>query len=307
MTLSSRLSELIHACFTGIWIESHEHEDALAEITTLCRAESWRFACWDIEQGLTVVGQEPVADISPSDPLAAIRSLAAFSGSEEPALLVLVNFHRFLQSAEVVQALAKQIAVGKQNRTFVVILSPVVQVPTELDKQIIVVEHPLPGREQLQDIASGIATMPEEMPQRTELERLLDAAAGLTRYEAESRDAVGTEIPNAKKERPDVAAPRRRQIRRPRWSGCRESVLQARPAPDCGQLSACAASWHPAVVAAWLRQVALLQGPGERSRPADDHTRHRQLARIARRPVRGQHPPGTTHHRRHGAGGRVSG
>ena len=40
MQLASKLVELIRACFTGIWIESHEHEDALAEVaqrTLACR------------------------------------------------------------------------------------------------------------------------------------------------------------------------------------------------------------------------------------------------------------------------------
>ena len=31
MSLSQRLAEHVRACFTGLWIESHEHEDALAE------------------------------------------------------------------------------------------------------------------------------------------------------------------------------------------------------------------------------------------------------------------------------------
>jgi hypothetical protein len=43
MTLSQRLAEYVRACFTGLWIESHEHEDALAEIAQLCRAENWRW------------------------------------------------------------------------------------------------------------------------------------------------------------------------------------------------------------------------------------------------------------------------
>ena len=30
MRLADRLSELIRACFTGLWVESHEHDDALA-------------------------------------------------------------------------------------------------------------------------------------------------------------------------------------------------------------------------------------------------------------------------------------
>ena len=37
MTLSQRLLEYVSACFTGLWIESHEHEDALREIAQMCR------------------------------------------------------------------------------------------------------------------------------------------------------------------------------------------------------------------------------------------------------------------------------
>ena len=40
MPLSEQLTEYIAACFTGIWIESHEHEDALAEIGRLCHDSS---------------------------------------------------------------------------------------------------------------------------------------------------------------------------------------------------------------------------------------------------------------------------
>jgi len=52
----------ISACFTGIWIESHEHEDALSEIAQLCRDEDWRLASWNIDRGLHVAGSVvPVA------------------------------------------------------------------------------------------------------------------------------------------------------------------------------------------------------------------------------------------------------
>ena len=57
-----------------------------------------------------------------------MNSLATPEGT---AILVLQNFHRFLHSAEIVQALAQQIVAGKQNRTILVILSPVVQLPVE--------------------------------------------------------------------------------------------------------------------------------------------------------------------------------
>jgi len=40
--------------------------------------------------------------------------------------------------------MVRQITLGKQNRTFLVVLSPVVQIPTELEKLMVVVEHGLP-------------------------------------------------------------------------------------------------------------------------------------------------------------------
>ena len=125
MTLTQRLTEYISACFTGLWIQSHEHEDALAEIAKLCRDQNWRLAVWDIASGLQIPGQNTPADAGGSDPLAAIRSINALASPDSSAILVLTNFHRFLNSPEIIQALAKQISTGKANRTFIVILSAV--------------------------------------------------------------------------------------------------------------------------------------------------------------------------------------
>ena len=185
MTLAERLAEYVRACFSGIWIESCEHEDALTEIARLCHEESWRLATWGIDRGLRMQGNAEQSVDAAGDPLAAIRSLSALAMPDGAALVVLCNFHRFLGSVEIVQALATQITAGKQNRTFVVVLSPVVDVPVELQKQFVVLEHELPDLEQLGEIARGIATEEDELPGEDEFERVLDAAAGLTRYEAE--------------------------------------------------------------------------------------------------------------------------
>ncbi len=187
MSLCRRLSEYISACFTGLWVQSHEHEDAMTEMAQMCRENDWRLAVWDIHRGLSIQRQNDASvDTGTNDPLAAIRSLDALGSTDGASLLLLVNFHRFLQSPEVIQALAVQINKGKQNRTFIVILSPVVSIPVELEKLFVVVEHDLPCRDQLHEIARGIATEQDELPAGAQLDLLLDAAAGLTRYEAES-------------------------------------------------------------------------------------------------------------------------
>src|SRR4051812_35761876 len=147
MSLSQRLAEYVAAAFTGIWVQSHEHPDALAEVARLCRDRQWSLASWDVDRGLVTGGQQAAAAAGATgDPVAAIRSVNALARPESSALLVLPNFHRFLQSAEVVQALAHQVQAGKANRSFVVVLSPVVQIPVELEKHFVVVEHDLPDR-----------------------------------------------------------------------------------------------------------------------------------------------------------------
>jgi hypothetical protein len=193
MSLSRKLSEHVAACFTGLYVVSHEHEDALAGIARLCKERSWRLAVWDVDRGLRVgggTGEASPPGAGAADPLAALRALPAMASEDSSALLVLPNFHRFLGSAEVVQAVAHAVAAGKQGRTFVVVLSPVVQIPAELEKLFAVIEHELPDRAQLEAIARGIATQPGELPDGDGLGAVLDAAAGLTRYEAEGALAL---------------------------------------------------------------------------------------------------------------------
>ncbi|MGL4942084.1 MAG: AAA family ATPase [Thermoguttaceae bacterium] len=165
--LTNNLRNYIAACFSGLWIETFEPDEAIREIETLCNAESWNHSVWDV---------------SVSDPLTAVKSAETLGDGETPQLIVLRNFHRFLGSIEVVQAVERQIQRGKVSRTFLIVLAPGVQIPVELEKLFVVVEHPLPDKEQLRQIATDIAG---ELPDDVNTTRVLEAAAGLTRMEAE--------------------------------------------------------------------------------------------------------------------------
>ena len=124
--------------------------------------------------------------MSAPDPLAAVRAVGSLATPDGTSLFVFRNLHRFLGSIEIVQALDSAIAAGKQARTILVVLEPVVQVPAELERQFVVLEHELPGRDQLAQIARSIATEPGELPGGEDLDAVLDSAAGLTRMEAEN-------------------------------------------------------------------------------------------------------------------------
>ncbi|MCA9124639.1 MAG: AAA family ATPase [Planctomycetales bacterium] len=157
----------------------------MADISRICGEEQWHLATWDIERGLAVSGHTTAASAAATDPLAAIRIVNSLATPDGVALLVLTNFHRFLNSAEVIQAMVRQVTDGKRNRTFLIVLSPLVQLPLELEKLFVVLEHELPDREQIEQIARGIATEEGELPDGDQLQRVLDSAVGLTRYEVE--------------------------------------------------------------------------------------------------------------------------
>ena len=134
MTLAERLQELVRAAFSGIYVQSFEHDDAVAEIARLCRDEHWTLAAWDVDRGLALAGGQAAPEAT--DPLAAVRAArelanlnASASSHSDPSsstpspdgagLLILRNFHRFLGAPEIVQALLSVPFEAKQSRSVV--------------------------------------------------------------------------------------------------------------------------------------------------------------------------------------------
>jgi hypothetical protein len=154
-TLASRLHELISACFTGIWVQTHEPHEATRELTSLCRQENWRLGVWNCDSGV----QFPIEQIvipgvtETQDPLAVIRAMPQVAQGSGTTILLFENLHRFQSSVELIQAAARQTLAGKHNRALIVVLAPVTQIPAELDKLFVCVDHELPDHSQREEIA----------------------------------------------------------------------------------------------------------------------------------------------------------
>ena len=135
------MNELIRACFAGIWIESHEHSmpSPNCRPCAVRKTGDWPF-------GISTAG---FAARWRSTRCRSLRSACGGTSGfgrwgqrTRRRCWCCTNFHRFIGSAEIVQAISRAVNEGKQQRTFVVVLSPVVQLPVELEKLFIVVEHP---------------------------------------------------------------------------------------------------------------------------------------------------------------------
>ena len=199
MSLILQLTDYINAAFSGLWVQTFEPDEAEKELVEHGRQSGWTVATWDIARGLRLPTGSGVAASEVADPISLLRGLPALAPSLSSAagadtgttLILLPNFHRYLNSVEIVQVLAEQLTVGKQHRTFIVVLSPVVQIPLELEKRFVVIDHVLPTREQLGSIAREILSdAPDSLPTGSDWQALLDAASGLTREEAEGAFAL---------------------------------------------------------------------------------------------------------------------
>lgn len=196
MSLTEQLTDYVNAAFTGLWIHTHEPDEAEREILRHAEDKKWRVAIWDVAGGVRTQGDK--GPVGAGDPLAPLKALPALASTNGTALLLLHNYHRFLANPEVVQTTFSQLVAGKQQRTFVVVLSPVVQVPVELEKLFVVLDHELPDRAQLLNIATELTReSPDDLPKGAQLQRVLEAAAGLTRYEAEGSFALSLTRHNA--------------------------------------------------------------------------------------------------------------
>src|SRR5262245_48207556 len=130
MTLTNQVTDYVHAAFSGLWIHTSEPDEAEREIVAQARQQQWKLVVWDIARGLRLLGKDGLSQPDEShDPLAALRALPGLANPQGTALVLLHNFHKFFNNPEVVQTLFAQLVAGKQQRTFVVVLAPVVQIP----------------------------------------------------------------------------------------------------------------------------------------------------------------------------------
>lgn len=182
--LQTRLTEYVDACFTGIYVQTHEFDEAIREIREIAPDNKWDVLTFDMDRGLSRGPGK--ADNNP-DPINAVRVLGDTRSYQSggSTLLVVPAFNRFLGDISLMQTVQRVVSEGKEFRTFVVILAPSVQLPVELEKQFVTIEHSLPDRETLLAVMHGVASDDDIPTDDAELSKLLDAASGLTRYEAE--------------------------------------------------------------------------------------------------------------------------
>lgn len=178
------LENYIRAGYPAIAITTPEESRALAECRRVARDLRMSLATWSMTQGLQVDESPQKAPIQ--DPVSALQAAGKLPDN---TLYVLLDFHPFLRSPDVWRTAKDMFASQKQRGIVYVFVSVTFELPRELEREIVVINLPLPTREELEGLLRQVAEAAGvEVPEDTT--PVVEATLGLTITEAENAFAL---------------------------------------------------------------------------------------------------------------------
>src|SRR5258706_12952946 len=148
MNFQAELETLIRARYPILYIISSEEMRVQSMVMEIARKRQKKAFEWSYSTGIVPAGtsiqSQKHRNAATKDPLMALDQVIE---QVEPALFIFKDFHPFLtkNNFAIIRKL-KEIALHLKNSfKTIILISPVMEIPTELDKEITVLTDPLPA------------------------------------------------------------------------------------------------------------------------------------------------------------------
>lgn len=177
--LLDRVGLLVRARYPLLYLLTHEEARVERNLRRLCESEALALWRWSSTQGMR--DEEGTELTGTQDPMAALQAVQ--DKLKGPGLVLLVDFHHALNRPDVVRRLRDlESVLGKRGQALAV-LSPILNVPDELEKDVVLLDVPLPNREEVGRLL-GVLLRRKKVEIDPELyERFVKASLGLTEKE----------------------------------------------------------------------------------------------------------------------------
>ncbi|MBM3333423.1 AAA family ATPase [Candidatus Sumerlaeota bacterium] len=184
---------LIKARYPLLYVVTWEESRVMDELAQVAGRLGKRVYEWTINNGMAryrgAVEVKPEARKATKDPILALKEVLEF---HEPSIFGFKDFHHYMKDSQVIRGLRDVAQALRNSYSTLVLISPVVEVPPEMEKELTLIDFPLPTRDELgallQQIKTELAQNPSyqiELTTQAE-EQVLEAAVGLTLSEAEN-------------------------------------------------------------------------------------------------------------------------
>jgi ATP-dependent 26S proteasome regulatory subunit len=184
--MKEELNILVQAQYPLIYLVTHEEERAEQAIAKVAQTNdrNRRVFIWTVTHGIVEYGQpRQTTQHNTVSPEAAIEWVVR---QREPGIYIFKDLHPFIDAPATTRWLRDAIASFKGTEKIIILMSPIQQVPIELEKEVVVLDFSLPDLTELNQVLSH--QLEQVKTRRTSgegREKLLKAALGLTRDEAE--------------------------------------------------------------------------------------------------------------------------
>lgn len=208
------IETLIQARYPILYVVTWEERRVEQGLEGICKTRNRQFCRWSLTEGMKPsIGP----DFKPEERLTGeIEALLQIKQAPEKTLFLLKDFHVYLKDNRVIRILRDLAAKFRGDSKTIVIMGPSLNLPVELEKDITVVEFPLPTREEIESKLNDVIEQSKELPgvdltlTNETREALIRGALGLTLDEVES--CLALSLVEYKKFAIDVMLEEKKQI-----------------------------------------------------------------------------------------------
>lgn len=211
---SIQLEDYIYAGYPAIILNTSEEERALQETCKIAQSAGMKLYVWSETKNVTEYAlKENDNEISKKDTNCKVspdeEALAQGLKYEDNIIYCMLDFHPYIKAPSVWRTAKDVFSVAKGRGIIYIFISNKFDVPPELEHEVIITNLELPKKEDLQKIATGICEgYGVDIPEN--IDDVLDAAVGLTTFEAEN--AFATSLSNTKTFDVDIINDVKKQI-----------------------------------------------------------------------------------------------
>jgi SpoVK/Ycf46/Vps4 family AAA+-type ATPase len=184
MAMREELKILIKAQYPLIYLVTSEEMRAEQTISAIAQGERPQLKVFTWTQTHGLIGVDQPRQRSHHNTVAPEMAIQAAIAEKEPTVFIFKDLHPWY-SPSVVRLLRDAVLAFKGTDKSIILVSPVQQIPIEIEKEIVVLDFPLPSIAELDEVLSSHlpANAPKLAPEVRE--KMLRASLGLTLDEAE--------------------------------------------------------------------------------------------------------------------------
>ena len=156
--MQEEISILIQAQYPLIYLVTSEEERCEQAISTIAQAKPQRRVfIWTVTHGIVEYGQpRTTTQHNTVSPEAAIEwVIRQREPNSNASIYIFKDLHPFIDSPPVTRWLRDAIANFKGTQKTIILMSPLQQIPIELEKEVVVLDFALPDMKELNQVLSG--------------------------------------------------------------------------------------------------------------------------------------------------------